>query len=152
MDCGIHSDPTATLLTPQSERSTRSRKRQRSPSPPPTPTSSSHAKLSLKKALQPTEVLLELPSLLVHPPGHKSYVASIVASLASLRACAAVQGVAPDVECKTWIAFAELGLRCVGAGWCMDAEYFPWASGLDDEVCFFLPVSSYALVTFFFGY
>lgn len=123
----IDHEPSSSLITPQSERTTRLRKRKRSPSPRKEP-------IDPPARLQPHELLLELPNILAHPPGHKLFVASCVASLAALRACAELESVAPDVECRAWTGYAEVAVRVVCSGWAAD-ERFPWANRLEDEVC-----------------
>ncbi|TDL19376.1 hypothetical protein BD410DRAFT_752259 [Rickenella mellea] len=105
-------------------RLTRSKKRKRSSSPPQDattkPTSNSPA---VTLTPLPTGVLLLcLPRLLAHPPNHKFHGPAVALSLAALRECLAVDGLAPDVECRAWTAFAEIGMATLRAGYYPDDE------------------------------
>ena len=78
-------------------------------------------------------VLLALPGLCAVPPNHSSHILSYMISLRSLRACLAQGSLTPDVECRAWTAYAEIGCKIIGAGWSTN-EAYPWARGLENEV------------------
>jgi len=75
-----------------------------------------------------------LPALLVHPPNHRFHVHSLCLSLLSLRKCLTLV-LNPDVECRAWTAFAEIGMTVIGGGFHTSTEH-PWAKGIDIEVCY----------------
>ena len=83
----------------------------------------------------PTPVLLvSLPCLLAHPPNHKYYIHSLVLSLTALRRCLALPALSPDIECRAWTGLAELGMRVISGGMSQSGD-FPWAKGIEIEVC-----------------
>jgi hypothetical protein len=85
--------------------------------------------------LPPSVLLVSLPSLLVHPPNHRFHIHSLCLSLLSLRKCLTLV-LNPDVECRAWAAFAEIGMKVVDAGFHLSSEHL-WAKGVDIEVsCF----------------
>ncbi|KAJ6447400.1 hypothetical protein C8R47DRAFT_1031335, partial [Mycena vitilis] len=92
------------------------------------------------------QLLLALPSLLVHPPTHPEHKKALFVSLLALRRCLGlpnpggrVQGgrkggtvldlSQPD-ECRAWCALAEIGLCVLEGGFGAEA----WAMGLETEV------------------
>ena len=105
-------------------------KRKRSPSPP-----------SLVRVHPGTpQLLLHLPVLLALPPIHPNHTVSLRLSLLAVRRClqlrdCAAAGMTPDLECRAWTAFVELGMKIVGAGLSGDGpEGEEWARGLENEV------------------
>ncbi|KAI0674000.1 hypothetical protein C8Q78DRAFT_1076945 [Trametes maxima] len=85
------------------------------------------------KPLPPAVLLVNLPSLLAHPPNHRYYVHSLVLSLTALRKCLALPALSPDVECRAWTGLAELGMRVIAGGYSQDEEH-AWAKGIEAEV------------------
>ena len=105
-------------------------KRKRSPSPPP------------PERVHPgtPQLLLTLPALLVLPPTHPHHTVSLRLSLLAVRRClqlrdCAAAGMTPDLECRAWTAFVELGMKVVGAGLSgAGPAGEEWAQGLENEV------------------
>ncbi|OJT13950.1 hypothetical protein TRAPUB_9489 [Trametes pubescens] len=85
------------------------------------------------KPLPPAVLLVNLPSLLAHPPNHKYYVHSLVLSLSALRKCLTLPALLPDIECRAWTGLAELGMRVIAGGFSQSEEY-GWATGIEAEV------------------
>lgn len=85
------------------------------------------------KPLPPAVLLVNLPSLLAHPPNHKYYVHSLVLSLNALRKCLELPALLPDIECRAWTGLAELGMRVIAGGFSQSEEY-GWATGIEAEV------------------
>ncbi|KAL1950914.1 hypothetical protein VTO73DRAFT_63 [Trametes versicolor] len=85
------------------------------------------------KPLPPAVLLVNLPSLLAHPPNHKYYVHSLVLSLSALRKCLELPALLPDIECRAWTGLAELGMRVIAGGFSQSEEY-GWATGIEAEV------------------
>ncbi|KAH9854482.1 hypothetical protein C2E23DRAFT_726704 [Lenzites betulinus] len=85
------------------------------------------------RPLPPAVLLVNLPSLLAHPPNHKYYVHSLVLSLSALRKCLAIPALLPDIECRAWTSLAELGMRVIAGGFSQDEEH-GWAAGIENEV------------------
>ncbi|KAI0829097.1 hypothetical protein BC628DRAFT_1315767 [Trametes gibbosa] len=85
------------------------------------------------KPLPPAVLLVNLPSLLAHPPNHKYYVHSLVLSLSALRKCLALPALLPDIECRAWTGLAELGMRVIAGGFSQREEH-GWAAGIENEV------------------
>ncbi|KAF9055616.1 hypothetical protein BJ165DRAFT_1427330 [Panaeolus papilionaceus] len=56
-------------------------------------------------------LLLSLPTLLQHPPGHRHHSRSLFLSLLALRKCLALGGLDVNAECRAWTELAELGFR-----------------------------------------
>ncbi|KAF8169050.1 hypothetical protein K438DRAFT_1909571 [Mycena galopus ATCC 62051] len=94
--------------------------------------------------LHGAQLLLALPSLLVHPPTHSEHKRSLVLSLLALRRCLGLPNPGggsrvqasgtvdlsqPD-ECRAWCALAEIGLCVIEGGFGGEA----WAMGIDAEV------------------
>ncbi|KAG9310773.1 hypothetical protein JVU11DRAFT_8622 [Chiua virens] len=102
--------------------------------PPVVPTSSSTSPqpLSTLQPLPPPVLLLALPALLAHPPGHENYPLSLFLSLRSLRTCLELKTLTPDLECRAWIGLAEVGLRVINSGFTVSGEH-AWANGIEAE-------------------
>lgn len=68
--------------------------------------------------IPPPHLLLALPSLLIHPPTHKSHVKSLFLSRHALQRCLALpeSQLDCDVECRAWTALAEIGVQCLISG------------------------------------
>jgi hypothetical protein len=85
------------------------------------------------------QLLLSLPALLALPPTHAHHILSLRLSLLAMRRClqlrsCAAAGMTPDIECRAWTAFVELGMKIVGAGLSGGgAEGEEWARGLENE-------------------
>ena len=105
-------------------------KRKRSSSPP----------LPVRVHSGTPHLLLTLPALLALPPTHPHHTLALRLSLLATRRClqlrnCAAAGMTPDLECRAWTAFVELGMKVVGAGLSGgDAEGEEWARGLEAEV------------------
>ncbi|PPR08179.1 hypothetical protein CVT24_001529, partial [Panaeolus cyanescens] len=72
------------------------------------------APLSVPEAstrLPQSMLLLSLPTLLQHPPGHKHHSRSLFLSLFALRKCLSSGGLDVNAECRAWTDLAELGFR-----------------------------------------
>ena len=61
-------------------------------------------------------LLLLLPRLLSHPPSHPWYPTSVLLQLSALRKCLALDGLAPDIECRACLGFAETGIKFIREG------------------------------------
>ncbi|KAJ7983176.1 hypothetical protein DFH06DRAFT_1440952 [Mycena polygramma] len=112
-----------------------------------TPPSDTHAtKNGPENPLHGAQLLLALPSLLVHPPTHPEHKKALFVSLLALRRCLGLPnpggrvqggrkgGTALDLpqpdECRAWCALAEIGLCVLEGGFGAEA----WAVGLETEV------------------
>ncbi|KAF8589090.1 hypothetical protein K439DRAFT_1333586 [Ramaria rubella] len=106
------------------------RKRSSSPTPP----------LPPPAHLPAPQLLLALPGLLALPPTHPHYTASLRLSVVAVRRCIqlkdhAAAGMTPDLECRAWTTFVELGMKIVGAGLSGEGpEGEDWARGLENEI------------------
>lgn len=106
--------------------------------------------------LRGAQLLLALPSLLVHPPTHSEHKKALSLSLLALRRCLGLPNpgdargrvqagtrkggtatggaVALDLsqpdECRAWCALAEIGLCVLEGGFGTEA----WAAGIEGEV------------------
>lgn len=83
--------------------------------------------------LPPPVLLLSLPGLLAHPPTHRFHPQALILSLKSLRKCLTLESLAPDVECRTWTALAEVGMNAIDGGFAHKPEH-TWAIGIEKEV------------------
>lgn len=102
------------------------------PSPQP-PSTTPSQNLSAFRPLPPPILLLALPALLAHPPGHEHYPLSLFLSLRALRTCLEFKTLTPDVECRAWTGLAEVGLRVINSGFTTSGEHV-WANGIEAEV------------------
>lgn len=85
------------------------------------------------RCLPPAVLLVSLPSLLAHPPNHRSYVQSLYLSLCALRKCLSLKELPPDIECRAWTSLAEVGMKVVQGGLTED-DGLPWARTIEAEV------------------
>ncbi|KAF8515678.1 hypothetical protein BU17DRAFT_76792 [Hysterangium stoloniferum] len=65
-------------------------------------------------------LLLALPALFAVSPIHPQYIQSLHLSLLAVRRCVQLRdhvsaGMTPELECRAWTAFVELGMKIVGA-------------------------------------
>lgn len=92
------------------------------------------------KPMPSPALLVSLPGLLIHPPNHRYHVLSLQLSLKALRKCLGLPGLTPEVECRAWMGFAEVGMNVIGGGLTED-EGCVWAKGIEAEVgvffCFY---------------
>ncbi|KAF8531321.1 hypothetical protein JB92DRAFT_2691954 [Gautieria morchelliformis] len=86
------------------------------------------------------QLLLTLPALLALPPTHLHHTISLRLSLLAVRRClqlrdCAAANMTPEMECRAWTVFVELGMKIVGAGLSAEsAEGEEWARGLENEL------------------
>ncbi|CAK5275928.1 unnamed protein product [Mycena citricolor] len=94
--------------------------------------------------LSGSQLLLALPSVLVHPPTHTAHKRTLYLSLLSLRRClclpnpggirrgdgSAAWDLSQTDECRAWCALAEIGLIVLEGGFGDE----PWASGIESEI------------------
>ncbi|KAJ7775702.1 hypothetical protein DFH07DRAFT_984776 [Mycena maculata] len=94
--------------------------------------------------LRGPQLLLALPSLLVHPPTNSAHTRALCISLLALRRCLDVPNpgyssgsagngacdLNPPDECRAWCALAEIGLSVLEGGFGAEA----WAAGIEGEV------------------
>ncbi|KAJ7039378.1 hypothetical protein C8F04DRAFT_1392448 [Mycena alexandri] len=121
---------------------------------PPTEARLTKDEKMLETQLQGSQLLLALPSLLVHPPTHSEHKKALAVSLLALRRCLGLSNpkgqvyagagdrmqsdrkggpqsdLSPPDECRAWCALAEIGLCVLDGGF--GAE--PWAAGVESEV------------------
>ncbi|KAJ7196931.1 hypothetical protein GGX14DRAFT_375597 [Mycena pura] len=76
------------------------------------------------------QLLLAIPSLVVHPPTHPAHKKSLCISLLALRRCLVISDFSPLDECRAWCALAEIGLCVLDGGFGDEA----WAAGVGGEV------------------
>jgi hypothetical protein len=82
------------------------------------------------------QLLLALPSLLIHPPGHKYHAISLYWSVNALRRCLTLEnGLEALEECRIWTSLAEVGMMAVEAvAVCGAKGEWEWAKDLGIEV------------------
>lgn len=78
-------------------------------------------------------LLLNLPSILIHPPNHPLHAQSLCMSLLALRRCLEIPGLSPDVECRALTSLAEIGMTVIDGGFNTLKEHV-WAHGIETEV------------------
>lgn len=102
-------------------------------------TSSGAKRLTMPSSSQlkplPTPVLLlELPSLLMHPPNHHLHPAALILSRTAVKKLLTAQALSPDVECRAWTIWAEIGICTIDGGWYQREDCKEWAGGIVGEV------------------
>ncbi|KAK7026568.1 hypothetical protein R3P38DRAFT_984441 [Favolaschia claudopus] len=113
-----------------------------------TPPSDESPRKGPENQLHGAQLLLALPSLLVHPPTNGEHKRALHLSLLALRRCLGLQNPARDGkktssaaaggsldlsqpdECRAWCALAEIGLCIVEGGFADE----PWAFGIEHEI------------------
>lgn len=55
-------------------------------------------------------------------------------SLASVKELLSVEGLSPDVECRAWTMWAEIGMCVIDGGWHGREECVEWAGRIVGEV------------------
>lgn len=88
---------------------------------------------SLFSPLPDSVLLLNLPSILMHPPNHPLHAQSLCMSLLALRRCLEIPGLSPDVECRALTSVAEIGMTVIDGGFNKLQEHV-WAHGIETEV------------------
>lgn len=84
----------------------------------------------------PTQILLlNLPSILIHPPNHPLHAQSLCMSLLALRRCLKLPDLSPDIECRALTSLAELGISVIDGGFTQQEEHV-WAHGIEAEVSY----------------
>lgn len=94
-------------------------------------------------SLPAPHLLLSLPSLLMHPPTHHLHPTSLMLSLRSIKKLlssaqepsSSSLTLNPDVECRAWVSWAEIGMCVIDGGWYEVEECKEWAGGIVGEVC-----------------
>ncbi|EIM87097.1 uncharacterized protein STEHIDRAFT_167950 [Stereum hirsutum FP-91666 SS1] len=117
--------------------------------PPPSRTSSSSSRPTKPASSSSTQqlaplpaphLLISLPSLLMHPPTHPLHPTSLMLSLTSVKKLLSASpqsssaSLNPDVECRAWVSWAEIGMCVIDGGWHEVEECREWAGGIVGEV------------------
>ncbi|KAJ7124491.1 hypothetical protein C8R44DRAFT_148732 [Mycena epipterygia] len=127
---------------------------------PPADICSTKNAITLESQLRGPQLLLALPSLLLHPPTHAAHTRALAISLLALRRCLGVPNpgghvsvggsnrgqagrksvgkgaanaawnLSPPDECRAWCALAEIGLCVLEGGFGTEG----WAAGIEGEV------------------
>ncbi|KZS93486.1 hypothetical protein SISNIDRAFT_485730 [Sistotremastrum niveocremeum HHB9708] len=85
--------------------------------------------------LSPQLLLLQLPTLLAHPPSHPLHIPGLHLSLLAYRKCLSLGGLTPDSECRALLGIVEVGIRVAGAGLSTRPEAeWTWAARIENEV------------------
>lgn len=83
----------------------------------------------------PAPVLLSsLPSLLMHPPIHRLHPTSLMLSLTSVKKLLSAPALNPDVECRAWTMWAEIGMCIIDGGYHERNDCSEWAGKIVGEV------------------
>lgn len=61
-----------------------------------------------------------------------------VKKLLSASALSSSASLNPDVECRAWVSWAEIGMCVIDGGWHDVEECREWAGGIVGEVCLFV--------------
>ncbi|KAF8636857.1 hypothetical protein AX17_003215 [Amanita inopinata Kibby_2008] len=61
-------------------------------------------------SIPPANLLISLPSLLIHPPTHRHHQFSLLLSSSALRKGLTLPDIDADLECRAWAALAEVGI------------------------------------------
>lgn len=85
--------------------------------------------------LSPSQLLLSIPRIILHPPSHPLHVRSLQLSLVAFRRVLSLPVLNPEEETRAWTGLAEVGLRVVGGGFCDgNSDDNEWAKGVEIEV------------------
>lgn len=115
-----------------------SQQRPQSPISAPTSTATIDPHCELSK-FSPSQLLLSIPRILLHPPSHPQHARSLHLSLLAFRRALSLPVLSPEEECRAWTGLAETGLRVIGGGFCdgdgkSDDHEHEWAREVEMEV------------------